>query len=50
MVALKDKDDAQTPESFEDMAMFPGILADHQIRELAKKQGMIEPIDRQRVG
>jgi dCTP deaminase len=30
-------------KSLEDVAMMPGLLADHQIRELAKSVGMIEP-------
>ena len=30
-------------QSEEDLAMLPGILADHQIRRLAQEQGMIEP-------
>ncbi len=31
------------PADFLNMATLPGLLADHQIRELAQKQGMIEP-------
>lgn len=39
MEALKDPDD----KTFQDMATLPGLLADHQIRDLAQNQGMIEP-------
>ena len=39
MEALKEKDDSQ----FKDLTTLPGLLADHQIRDLAQKQGMIEP-------
>ncbi len=45
MEALKNKDDEQSPKKFEDLATFPGILADHQIRDLAKNEGMIEPFE-----
>jgi dCTP deaminase len=38
MRMLKEKN-----KSLEDVAMMPGLLADHQIRELAKSVGMIEP-------
>ena len=31
------------PQSMEELAMLPGLLADHQIRELAKSKSMIEP-------
>jgi dCTP deaminase len=41
MSAIKEKDPSKA--DFADMATLPGLLADHQIRELAKKQGMIEP-------
>jgi len=40
MEALKERDGAM---NFENMATFPGILADSQIRELAQNEGMIEP-------
>jgi dCTP deaminase len=40
MEALKKKNQI---ENVTDLAMQPGLLADHQIRELAQKQGMIEP-------
>jgi dCTP deaminase len=32
-------------DSFADMATLPGLLADHQIRDLAKKEGMIAPFE-----
>lgn len=41
MEVLKDKDSQQ----FHDIATLPGLLADHQIRDLAKNQGMIEPFE-----
>ena len=38
---------AQTPQiitdSMDELQGMPGLLADHQIRELAQNQGMIEP-------
>ncbi len=36
---------AASPQSadFADLAMLPGLLADHQIRELAQSKGMIDP-------
>jgi len=40
MQLLKDK---ENPTPVTDIAMTPGILADHQIRALAEGQGMIEP-------
>ena len=40
MEALKEKN---KPRAMQDLAMLPGLLADHQIRELAKTAGMIEP-------
>lgn len=40
---------AKTDTQIENLAMTPGILADHQIRDLALTQGMIEPfIENQR--
>ena len=39
MSALQGK----TPVTSENIAMAPGILADHQIRDLALNEGMIEP-------
>ncbi|MCB9982262.1 MAG: dCTP deaminase [Rhodospirillales bacterium] len=41
METLKDND----AQDFKDLATLPGILADHQIRSLAKKEGMIEPFE-----
>ena len=47
MSALMDEaqsqDQENKPESFADMAMLPGLLADHQIRDLAQNHGMIDP-------
>lgn len=39
MEALKERDNTD----FKNLAMLPGILADHQIRHLAQNEGMIEP-------
>jgi dCTP deaminase len=39
MEALKER----PPAAVDALSMKPGILADHQIRELAQNQGMIEP-------
>lgn len=43
MEALKDKKQDKGPQKFQDLATLPGLLADHQIRDLAENQGMIEP-------
>ena len=40
MPSLKEK---TTLQGLEDMAMLPGLLADHQIRDLARNKGMIDP-------
>ena len=39
---IDDKEDTKA-QSFENMAMLPGLLADHQIRDLAQNHGMIDP-------
>jgi len=41
MAALKERDDHEALATY--AAAQPGILADHQIRDLAQNQGMIEP-------
>ncbi len=40
MEAVKEKNN---PRTMQDLAMLPGLLADHQIRHLAQTQDMIEP-------
>lgn len=40
MEALKDR---EQQDKFENLATLPGLLADHQIRDLAQNHGMIEP-------
>ena len=41
--AVHDPKHAPKTADFDEMAMLPGLLADHQIRDLAQKRGMIEP-------
>lgn len=43
MEAVKEKDSRAFEEMIAQGASLPGILADHQIRDLAQNQGMIEP-------
>jgi dCTP deaminase len=46
MTALQSKDDMISQDTVDpalNPAMMPGLLADHQIRDLAQSQGMIEP-------
>lgn len=44
MEALKEKEQEKpTQKDLQELTTLPGLLADHQIRDLAEKQGMIEP-------